>query len=213
MKIFALTLASLGLSTAVYGAPITIFNTGVDASGNPLAGGSSDSHWDVVSPAGDAKVISSIPGSWLANTSASTWIWENANGQPVNVIRRFETTFDMTGLDLSTATLNGRWAADNTGLNIFINGIDIVPPNSVAGGFTSWTSFSIPNSDLVQGINTLVFEVQDFGVISGFRAEFLTAEADLLSVPEGGNSLLLMAAGLGFLAVACVARQKFCALS
>ena len=45
-----------------------------------------------------------IPGSWFANTAARRWIWEAAIGLPVNVIRTFRTTFDLTGLDETTAS-------------------------------------------------------------------------------------------------------------
>ena len=67
-------------------------------------------------------MIDTIPGSWVNNTSTRRWIWETAAGTPVNVTRTFRTTFDLTGLDASTASLSGLWAADNAGLDIFING-------------------------------------------------------------------------------------------
>jgi hypothetical protein len=35
----------------------------------------------------------------------------------------YETTFDVTGFDPSTVRLIGRWATDNEGVNILINGI------------------------------------------------------------------------------------------
>jgi hypothetical protein len=188
----------------------TLFNTGVNGSGVALPGGSIDPHWDVVAPPGDADVVNSvlrppngIPTSWLPNTAASAWIWENADGLPIDVTRTFETKFDMTGLDLSTAVIVGRWATDNNGLNIFINGVDIVPPNppsplSGIEGFTTWTDFTVGNANLVQGINTLRFEVKDVGSIAGFRAEFTTATAD--RVPDGGSTVILLGSALSGLA-------------
>lgn len=202
------------MSASACALPIPVFNTGVDGFGVSLPGGSVDPHWDVVTPAGDASVVDStsyagtggIPGTWLPNSSVSKWIWQDASGLPTSVTRWFETTFDMTGLDLSTAAIAGRWAADNLGLNIFINGIDIVPPNPTSPGFTSWTGFSISNADLLPGLNTVRFEVQDLGVISGFRAEFTTATAEASSVPDTGSTLLL--AGLSF-GVIIRARRAF----
>jgi hypothetical protein len=183
----------------------TLFNTGVDDSSVALPGGSVDPHWNVVAPPGGADVVNSvlrppngIPTTWLPNTAASAWIWENADGLPVNVTRMFETKFDMTGFDLSTAVIDGRWASDNAGLNIFINGVDIVPPNPTSPGFGSWTAFSVGNANLVQGINTLRFEVKDVGSIAGFRAEFTAATAD--RVPDGGSTMILLGSALTGLA-------------
>ena len=197
-------LACLLAALPVAAAPIVIFNTGVDGSGNVLAGGANDPHWNIIG-VGAAKVVSTPAGAWLANDGTSKWIWQNANGAPTNTTLVFETTFDMTGLDLSTAALAGRWTTDNIGTNIHINGVSIVPPNLGSPNFTTWTNFSVPNTHLVAGLNTLRFTVQDLGVISGFRAEFTTASANTLaaSVPDGGKTVLLLAvalAGLGVLA-------------
>ena len=141
-----------------------------------------------------------MPGSWLANTSASAWIWQQSNGLPVNVDRTFRTTFDMTGLDLASAVLSGRWSSDNYGLDILINGQST---GQTATGFSSWFGFSVAPGSLVSGINTLDFVVRDVGGISGFRAEFLTATANAQSnaVPDGGTTLVLLGGVLFALAV------------
>src|SRR5437016_3623537 len=70
-------------------------------------------------------------------------------------VYQYRTTFDLTGLDPTTAVLNGQWAADNLGL-IQLNGVTV--PNSASQGYRSFTIFSI-TSGFVQGINTLDFIV------------------------------------------------------
>ena len=66
--------------------------------------------------------------------------------------------FDLTGLDASTAILQGILSADD-GTAIFLNG------NLVAPLFGTWTAsapFQI-NSGFVGGVNTLTFAVQNYG--------------------------------------------------
>lgn len=212
MKTPVVLLAVALLAAPLAAAPIVIFNTAVDGSGTVLAGGVDDPHWSVVG-VGAAKVISSPPGAWLANNSTSKWIWQNANGTPTNTTLVLETTFDMSGLDVSTAVLAGRWSTDNIGTNIQINGVSIVPPNLGSPIFTTWTSFSVPNTHLLSGLNTLRFTVQDLGVISGFRAEFTTATANALAlpVPDGGGTLALLAIALAGLGLVAASQRRMAA--
>ena len=177
-----------------------LFNTGVDGAGTVLAGGSDDPHYTIneLSDAA-AKVMTNPHGSWIANDTNSKWIWANADGQPVNVTYTFATTFDLTGYDLSTVSISGRWATDNAGDELFVNG---TATGQTSAGFGSWTSFTIPNSELVSGVNTIEFEVRDFGVIAGFRAEISgTGDLAVAAVPEAGSTMVLglISAGALFL--------------
>jgi hypothetical protein len=194
MRKLLFLLAAL-VSAQVSALPITgLFNTGVDNGGVVLGDGAADGHYAIVAPSQAAVVINAgIPGSWLPNTSDSRWIWETASGQPTNVTRVFRTTFDLTGFDISSVNILGRWAADNLGLDIVLNGVST---GQTSPGFTSWTNFNLPSASLVAGLNTLDFTVNDFGVISGFRAEFLRADGNLANnVPEPA-SLSLAVLGL-----------------
>ena len=78
----------------------------------------------------------------------------------------------------------GRWSTDNSGLDIRINGQST---GNTADGFLGWYDFEI-SSGFVQGVNTLDFVVNDFGQISGFRAEFLSSE---VQVPAPAGALVL----------------------
>lgn len=188
------TVMSLGLTAAQAATIPNLANTGAG-----LSAGAADTNWAISNTLGgtqsDAVVIqNNIPGTWLDNDATSRWIWETSNGQPVNVARFFTTTFDLTGLNASTASITGRWSADNKGNDIFINGVST--GQETTSGFVDWTDFAI-NSGFVSGINTLTFKVTDVGSIAGFRAEIQSATAAAVPLPAGALFLLT---GLGGLA-------------
>src|SRR5438034_8476854 len=133
---------------------IPLFNTGVDSSANLLSGGSADSHYLILETGSPALVINdvNIPANWIPDGPASKWIWQNANGTPTFVTRTFRTTFDLTGLHPSTASISGRWATDNAGLNILVNGVGT---SQTSPGFGAFTPFSIPDNLLSSSLNTI----------------------------------------------------------
>jgi hypothetical protein len=194
MKTIVTCFVSVVLATSVHALNVSLFNTGVDSSATVLAGGSSDPHYNVLSPAGPAKVITSPNGSWLANDAVSKWIWVNADALPAGSFT-FRTTFDMTGLDLLSAVITGRWSTDNIGTNILVNGTST---GQTSGGFSSFTAFSISAALLVPGVNTIDFLVTDQGSPGSFRAEFLTHTANASTqppgVPDSGSTLILLGA-------------------
>ena len=73
---------------------------------------------------------------------------------------RYETTFDLTGFNPATTRLAGRWATDNQGMDILINGMSTGQSNP--SQFVSWTPFQI-TSGFVAGINRLTFVVNNGG--------------------------------------------------
>ena len=161
-----------------------LFNTGATA-----APGAQDPNWQVVETGAAAFVRTGVNNTYMPNNADSKWIWETASGYPALNIRTFRLTFDLTGLDHTTATITGRWAADNFGDAIRINGVST---GQTAVGFWSWTNFSV-TSGFVAGVNTIDFVVRDAGAPAAFRAELSgTAQA----VPAPGAMALLGAAGL-----------------
>jgi hypothetical protein len=92
----------------------------------------------------------------MANTATSTWvstvpIGETgiAGGQYI-----FETSFDLTGFDEDAVTIFGKFAADNSVDEVYLNG-NLVAGVS-GGGFTFWTPFTLDDG-LQAGVNTLTF--------------------------------------------------------
>jgi hypothetical protein len=177
-----------------------LFPTGVDSSGTPLGDGVSDPHYYILETTSSGVVINEnkIHDAWVSHSSNSNWIWQEATGEPVKVTRTFRTTFDLTGLDPNTASISGKWAVDNQGLDILVNGISTGQTTGpTIRGFEELTTFNI-NSGFVDGLNTLDFVARDVGLRSGFLVDSISGNADAIpqSVPEGSSLLSLLVVGL-----------------
>lgn len=178
----------MGAVSSAHAAKInTLFNTGVDENGVVLPHGSTgDSHYSLTTVPGGAtgtRVITSdggfpvVSGIYLADNTISRWIGPNndddLNGPAGNYL--YTTAFDLTGFNASTATIEGRWATDNEGVDIFVNGVSLGLENT--SQFGSFTNFSI-NSGFVQGLNTLAFMINNSEGPTGLRIEFSKSEAE-----------------------------------
>jgi hypothetical protein len=153
-----------------------LFNTGVDATGTALGPGMEDPHYLVVENDNTPAMAMFAPGSYFPNNENSTWIWQTANGQPTFVTRTFETTFDLTGYDSTSAKITGMWGADNFGLDILINSVST---GITASNFLQLFPIAI-DLGFVAGQNVLQFVVQDVGGISGFRVDSI----ELTAIPD-----------------------------
>ena len=146
-----------------------LFNTGVDNSGNALPDGAVDPHYSLIeNPDGgspDAIVQSStvfpiVAGPWLANSATSKWIGPQLVTSASAAERyTYRTTIDLTGRDPSTVIILGRWATDNTGLDIQVNGVSTT--NAQSPSFSAYTRFALSrtNAAFVAGPNTIDFIV------------------------------------------------------
>jgi hypothetical protein len=198
---FILALVLIGSAQA---APINIYNTGVDANGDVVVGGMvGDQHYTLVSfPTGTTAQIKTATstsegfpiGPWVGDNSLSRWIGPNTdNLTGPKGLYTYQTTFDLTGLDHMTASISGRWATDDPGIDILINGN---PTGIIANGFTAFTDFSI-NSGFIAGLNTLDFQVLNSRGPTGLRVEIANANAVALDEPYALALLGLGLIGLG----------------
>ncbi len=180
----------------------TFYNTGVDNTQTVLTNGAAETHYVIFStPDGSTptvRVATSANGfpipPWIGDDTFSAWIGPNTDSAlngPVGIYD-YQTTFDLTGFDATTAALNGRWAADNAGVDIVINGNST---GQTVAGFDAFNSFSV-TSGFTSGVNTIDFLVRNDGGPTGLRVEGgLTADAVVASVPEP-MSLAILGVGL-----------------
>lgn len=129
--------------------------------------GAVDTHYALTSsadPTGagpSAFVVEPIP-AWAPNSADAKWISPvaatGANLNPGNFT--YQTTFDLTGLDETTAELSGNIAADNSVI-VMLNGVQVFA-GSVSVSFASSAAFSI-TSGFIAGVNTLQFIVNNGG--------------------------------------------------
>ena len=207
-----------GMVLPAKAASIPVFNTGV-VSQTPVAlagDGAVDSHYTLIAsadpsaPGPNAYVagpdgVFPIP-PWLPSGPDSKWIspWVSAATNALAGTYTYRTSFDLVGLDPSTAVLTGRWAADNSGV-VFLNG---APLAVRTGTFDAWSPFTM-SSGFVAGLNTLDFVVSNApgrsGNPTGLRVE-IGGVADL-AVPEPPTSLLIALALFGIGSYSGVRKQ------
>jgi hypothetical protein len=135
---------------------------------------------------------------WTGDSFDSAWLTPapDTSGPDGNYF--YQMNFSLTGLDPTTVEIYGRWATDNSGVDILLNGN---PTGNINGnGFGDWTDFTLSpatGETFLPGTNTLTFEVNNGAPPgpTGVRFEFLSATA--LPIPEpGGAGLVAMAAAI-----------------
>jgi hypothetical protein len=197
-----------------------LYDTGVDGSGNSLAGGITDTHWSL--NGGAAVVVN--PGflipPWVVYSPAnglSRWISVDSSGGNGNLpisVQTFTTSFTLSGL--ANVTLSGLWASDNAS-DLVLNGnlIGSIPfgtnPKYSFGQYTAFAASTQSYFNL-NGLNTLVIvdyngdanqQAGNPGGWFGVRAESLTITGTPVPEPTTiiAGALLLLPFGASTLRI------------
>ena len=184
----------------------TLFNTGVDSGGVALTNGAPEIHYSFRStPDGPntARVETDVngypSGFWMGDSTTSAWIGPVGNadlsGSPGDY--DYKISFGIFGLDPLSASIMGRWATDDNGIDILINGKST---HQVSGSFSVFSSFAI-TSGFVSGQNTLDFIVHNISGPTGLRVE-MSGTADALGAVPEPATWAIMLLGFGALGVA-----------
>jgi hypothetical protein len=197
-SIATLALAFSPIQQAQAATITSLYNTGVDGSGVVLADGTlGDAHYTLTPPgavgAGNTNVVrvrQTVGGypipPWVGDDTISAWIGPNnaTNLSSNGGLYDYQTTFDLTGFDYTTASISGQWAADDN-IKILLNGNEVLPLTTGAH-YSNWTSLASISSGFQAGINTLDFIVNnDGGGPTGLRTELIgTANLAATTVPE-----------------------------
>ncbi len=168
-----------------------IFSTGIGNDSTNL-----DPHWTVQRPASATSPVAMTLGlptfevpndgfpipPWAANTASSQWISAAPNQDANDTPGFYDYSIDFV---LAPGETNyrilGNWAADDLGVNIFLNGVGT---GQTAPGFGGLVPFMVENGFLA-GNNRLTFRVQNAGTAAnptGVRVNF--SSFGVIVVPE-----------------------------
>ncbi|MEZ5300347.1 MAG: hypothetical protein R3F11_06725, partial [Verrucomicrobiales bacterium] len=143
----------------------SLFSTGLDANGQPLAPGSADPHWTLQPGAAQGtEIIVMTPNTaWSPNDPGSQFVGVVDNGATGVAIGdyRYVTEFDLTDRNPDTAEVIMSIFADNTVTDVLLNGVST---GIFHEGFSQTTGgmFTL-DSGFVYGINTLEFILNNGG--------------------------------------------------
>lgn len=203
---------ALALSATTVAAAPVLFNTGVDSSGNVLAGSSTDNNWALGGGASGQPVVLSGNGGaffvWTANDPTggpgSAWIGltnNTAQMTPPGGVTpstadigsyTFSQSFNVA--DPNLAVLSGTWFIDDAG-TLSVNGHLVDTETADYNG----VAFSVPNADFVTGLNTITMTMTTGdGLWDGVRIAFNDVEGITSATPLPA-ALPLFAGGLSAL--------------
>jgi len=196
----AITLAWVSDARAV---DIPVYGTGTNSSNVAQPGGGFiDPHYTATYGGTPVPAVvnsfhgdgSSPGGAWVADLPNAAWIStaNSPDGLPTNGIF-YTTTFDLTGLDPKTVSITIRWAVDDSGTGVILNGSGIpgsaIPRDASTATSEPWAHFTTlildsQHQTFLPGKNTLNF-VQDpsDGAIDGIIVQISGTASPIVTVP------------------------------
>jgi hypothetical protein len=210
--IFTACTPSIGIAALVAN-----LSTGVDA-GGLIPFGNADDDWTVISapdgvPTGAATVVPRARSTFVDPEPSARWITPTAatNVDAPAGYYVYETTFMLEGGMQVTASVLGRYLADNRLIDIQLNGNVAFNGPNVSGAacglsgceeFGSFTGFSIDNTALfVDGVNVLRVKIENQPSSTNPTQFAMDAGVFATPVPEPNGGLLFLM-GLGALVAA-----------
>ncbi len=208
MFLFVLMGSILLLSGNAFALTIN-FATGQDSGGAiQTTGDSQDANWTATyTTTVPTYVTTSSNADWYGNwgdivSSNSSWIAPYPDNAYGNGNYFYTYTFNLSGYNLATAVFSGmQFSQDDSGI-VALNGNLLVSEGYIGGGAYYFTPFSVPASDLVNGINTLT--VTQDGTDDYLEAMRFEGTLTVSSVPIPGALLLF---GPGLVGLAAIKRQ------
>ena len=184
-----------------------LYDTGLASNGHLLSGSAQDPHYNLFSqPGGGTNTThvvntSSIPSTWVPDTTTAQWISNGAN-IPLSVNGTYDIQQVLSNIPVNkSVTISGSIAADDQ-VQIFANGLlalNLTTSTTYEGGFTT---FTITFNSAANGINTL-----DYDVLQNVNNDVLGLIVDNLSgfyapVPEPREWSMIVLLGIaGLMAV------------
>ena len=208
------------MPSLAFASPININSTG----NGSTTDGTVDPNWtytNSVSATGQSLVANS-PGvdffngapPWVADSTSSSWIVDNtANSSSGGPPLSFSTTFNLAGLNPSTAFLSGAWAIDDTGV-LELNGhiISTLASDGFSWGVLNAFSVSGSSGDFLSGTNVLsaVLTTND-DFFEGTNVQVSGTADALVSATPIPAALPLFAGGLGLMGFLARRRKRHAA--
>lgn len=198
--------AGIALISTLPASAQTVAISGLVSTGATVAEGQIDPNWTLGTNAGayGPSLIAATSGvfplasNWIANNATSKWLVPN-NTQANHVAGNYDflTSFNLAGLNPSSASITFRFAVDNSVSGVFLNGASLGITGGTLNSFTGF--FTVNNTTnpgiFVSGTNTLRFAVTNAsgttGNPTGLRVE-VNGTASV--VPEANAGLLALAA-------------------
>ncbi len=213
MRVWPALVIVLSFSALAQADPIPVFSTG----NGQTADAAVDPHWRFTNSNGTSAnaLVANTPcvdfwvscldaePAWMANTSSSAWLVDNttspqSGGNPLS----FQTAFDLTGLNPSTADIVLEWGVDDGG-DLLLNGNLVQSLFAECCTGLNWRSLhSVSlNSGFLSGLNTLQVRLTtNNNLYEGIRVQIDSATAaPLAAVPEP-STLAALAVALAILA-------------